>query len=432
MAFLACAAAAQTPLRYRLQAGDRLVYERRAQVTALDSGKPQARIVDQIQFWCLEVRDNRALVLLDRIRIVAGRAEPIRGALFYMDESGVRRIPESVRTRAADLDSAFEVVPVLRPALKPGRSWTTPPDRHGRRRRCTRGDADPNSNNTVPMDFEMEDPTGVAEILGRTMTGRFWFDPGAGRVTRVRTQATDRAAGTRTEAAIVLRRRGKKPQPWLTGRVAESRRYLNTLRGEDRLLDRLLTHPRELERILDDLDRLWASFLVDTAAAAPSPFRLLGKAHRARLLAGRGNLIARANFAASELGARVAHWSLQTPGGETLTSEALRDRTVVECFWSADSVASLRSFGGLRELQEHFGERIRVVCVNIDADIERARRAASRCGPGLTHLLAGAPLDGRPPRELPILRILRPDSTVARVLFGLHPSLIATVAPHAP
>ena len=88
-------------------------------------------------------------------------------------------------------------------------------------------------------------------------------------------------------------------------------------------------------------------------------------------------------------------------------------------------------FGGpdlFEELAQLPADEFRVVCLNIDADVEAGRRAARLCGAGLNHALAGPPVGGEPPRELPVFRILDRDSRVLGVFFGWQPALGEKIA----
>ena len=56
--------AAAPPLRYQLNVGDRLVYERRVRVTALDADAVLERYTQQLQLWCLSRQQDEVLILL--------------------------------------------------------------------------------------------------------------------------------------------------------------------------------------------------------------------------------------------------------------------------------------------------------------------------------------------------------------------------------
>lgn len=424
----ATAVSAGPPLRYHLEAGDQLVYERRVQVAALEGPSAPQRYTQQIQLWCLGSDWRETLLLADLVRVVDGRAGPTRGALFHADPRGRRRFPDEVLARVAGLDPIFELIPIMPPTLEAGPTWLTQPDRFGRRWRCTRAASDPPAAGPVRVDFVLEDPTGVAEVRGATGRGSYWFDPQAGVVVRVESEQHDRSTQQRVLVATRLHTRLKHEPYWCQQRVKEADRYLRTLRLEDRLLDQVTREPDRTEQILRQIDRLWSGLLLEMPPERKSPFRRLAQAQLTLLAEKTDSYRERAEHAGQWLGKSAAHWSLQTPDGETIRSETLRDRIVVECFWSADSLWSLRSFETLRQVQERLAaEDFRVVCLNIDADAAGSRQAARLCGAGLTHLLAGPPVGGQPPGELPVFRILDPDSKILGVYFGWQPALAEKV-----
>jgi len=275
----------------------------------------------------------------------------------------------------------------------------------------------------------LEDPTGVADLRGISLRGAYWFDPQAKRVSRVETEQSDQHAQLRTLAVTRLHNRLQQDPLWCQRRVAEAEKFLCTLRLEHDLLDQITTEPTGLEQILAHVDRLWLELVTGMPPRPESPLRRLARAHRTLLARETARYRQRAALAREWLGAGAAHWSLQTPDNETIRSETIRDRYVVECFWSADSLWSLRCFEILRHLQRVLpaGE-VRVICLNIDADVAAARRATRRCGAELTHVLAGPPLGGQAPRELPVFRVLDRNSRVLGVYFGWQPMLAEKVA----
>jgi hypothetical protein len=281
----------------------------------------------------------------------------------------------------------------------------------------------------VRIDFVLEDPTGVAAARGVTQRGSYWFDPQAGMVVRVESEWRDRQAKFRTLSVARLHGRLRHEPLWCAQRVKEAERFLRTLRLEDRLLEQITTDPERIDRILPGIDRLWSELALETAREPDNPLHRVAQARRTTLAQETRRFRERAELAAQWLGRSAAHWSLQTPDGETIHSEVVRDRVVVECFWSADSLESLRSFEILRDLPKQLPAReFRVVCLNIDADVEAGRRAARLCGAGLTHVLSGPPVGGEPPRELPVFRVLDADSTILRVYFGWQPGLAEKIA----
>lgn len=90
-------------LRYALEPGDRLIYQRVAVVASLETGAVEQKITDQIQLWPLERRGDEWLLLLDLRHIADGRPEPVRGALTLLSERGGRRTTPAMLMRVADI-----------------------------------------------------------------------------------------------------------------------------------------------------------------------------------------------------------------------------------------------------------------------------------------------------------------------------------------
>ncbi len=425
--YAAGAAAADPPLRYDLDVGERLVYERRVRVLPLDGDSVVQRYSQQLQLWCLASDLKEDYLLAELIHVAAQQTEPARGALFHIDHRGRRRFPDEILARVAGLDPLFELLPLLPAALESGPSWLTEPDHFGRCWRCTR--APPADDGPTRIDFVLEDPTGVTEARAVEQRGAYWFDAQAGLVTRIETEWIDRHAQQRTLAVTRLHNRLKEDELWCQRRIAEADKYLCTLRLEDRLLAQVTAGPTSVEQILAHADRLWLELVTELPDRPESPLRRLARAHRMLLAKESGRYRERAALPREWLGAAAAHWSLQTPDGRTIRSEGMRDRYVVECFWSADSLWSLRSFEILRHLQKALpAEDVRVVCLNIDADVAAGRRAAQLCGGELLHVLAGPPVGGQPPRELPVFRLLDRNSRVLAVYFGWQPGLAEKIS----
>lgn len=418
---------ADTPLRYDPDVGDRLVYERRVRVMPLDGDAVLQRYNEQLQLWCLAGDLKENYILAELIRFTDQQTDPALGALFHLDHRGHRRFSNEILARIAGLDPIFELLPILPSALESGPSWLTEPDRFGRRWRCTRDDS--GDEGPLRVDFVLEDPTGVAAAREVSQRGIYWFDPQAGIVTRVESEWIDRRAKRRTLTVTRLHGRSRQEPLWCRRRIAEADKFLSTLRLEDRLLDQITAEPTRAERILARINRLWSELAMELPGRPESPIRRLVRARGTYFAKEMDRYRERAALAEQWLGASAAHWSLQTPDDETIRSETVRDRFVIECFWSADSLWSLRSFETLRRVQKQLpAADYRVVCLNIDADMSAAGEAARLCGAGLTHVLAGPPIGGQPPRELPIFRILDRNSKVRGVYFGWQPALAEKIA----
>jgi hypothetical protein len=413
--------------RYRLAPGDWLTYERETTVSALDGSGGARCFLDQIELGCLAREGNQAYVLL----AVAPRADvPTRsdaapaGLMLYLDERGQRRYPPETLVRLPVIEGALELLPELRISLQAGAAWATAPDPFGRSWLCQPGGVDAGDGGTQVFTFVLDDRSGAADVLKRSCQGRFWFDESAGALGRLEIDELDSAAGTLTRTQVQLKRRQRMDAHWCLRRGEECSRFLRVLRMEERLEGALLTSAGDAERALRGLDRAWSEYLAELAAVRDSPFHPVAAGWRGRVL-GRANLLReRAALARQTLGREAAQWSLQDLTGETLTSEGLRERWCVEYFWRSDSVASLRTMQALRELRRAVGpEELSIVCLNMDADVQRGAAAAARCGAELLHVLSGPPMGGEPPRELPFIRVLDRSGRVRAVLLGWQSSL---------
>ena len=420
---VACVAQAEPPWEYRFEVGDRLVYERQTTVSELTGDKTLRRHVDQIQIWCLEKQRNETLILLDLIRIVGDRVEPVRGIVLHLDDRGRRRMPPVTQRRAPELHTAFDVVPVLPLPMQQPPQWQTPPDLLGLRRRCTLIGPDDQRGGQSRVEYVVEYPHDIDDVFPRSHIGRYWFDPRAGYVTRVESLRQDRAADRCYRAVTVLRRRDRQPPAWIQRRAAESQRYLQTLQHEDYLLDDVVRRPQQLEQTLERLARLWAGRAVDFERHAESPFTLLVRARPRHLAAEVPWLRAIARYAQQRLGQPAAGWSLQTATGETLTSEQVRAGVVIECLWSFASPGFPATLAELRGLQEQLADRpVRVIYLNMDSDVHLARRVIECFPPGMTHVLAGPLRAVDDPPALPVVRILDDRGVVSRLWIGWQAS----------
>ena len=424
----AAACLAQAPLRYNFRPGDRLIYKRSAIVASLETGAVEQRITDQIQLWCLERDDNEALVLLDLVHFVDGRIEPVRGALLRIDMRGERRMEAAMLTRIAELDAAFDILPVMRSTLERGPAWVTPDDAYGRRWRCELKGPDRERNGHIRVGFSLEDSTGVGGHIGEERFGTFWFDPKAGCVTRVESELRHRTAGVTVQAKIKLIERRSNDSRWTAERLAEARTFLRTLANEDRLLRDVLSRPREIDATVRHLKRLWAALAA--GAGGWSPVRAIAVSQQRRVAASERPLREAAARSQRWLNQRVYDWSLQTPQGATIRSADLRDQVTIECFWSADSLWGLRSLEMMRRLAHALrGKPVRIVCLNMDRDVEPARRAIQSCGSGLTHVLAESLSVNEPDMDFPTVRVIDAKGVVRQFVIGWRPDLHSELKP---
>ncbi|MBU0637555.1 MAG: hypothetical protein KKB50_01720 [Planctomycetes bacterium] len=420
----------EPPLRYGLRVGDWLTYERRALVVSLADRQQRWETFDRIQVRCLTEREGDLLVLLDSTRLVSGQAGPLRGLLVYLDSRGQRRWPPGMKTRIGPLETLLDVVPPLRPAAEPRATWRGPPDVYGRRWRCTRIGADERRRGTIKCEYEVEDPTGVSEIMGQTHSGRFWLDPEGQVVTRIEARVVDEQSAQQTDVVTTLRQRARLDEGWCSRRTTETPRYLCVLQSEDRLRDELVRQSERAEQVFRGLERVWSAFRADLEPNANSPFAALGQTRRQALPHEEVALRAQARYAAYWLGRVAQAWSLQDVAGQSCNSEALRGKVTIEYLWSSESVWGLRGLQVLRRLQDELaGAAVNVVALNLDQDSLRGQRAAKRCGYGLTVVLAGPLQSIEAPPEYPVLRVLDSTGVVRRVVLGWRWSYADVVKP---
>ena len=417
---------AQPPLRYNFQPGDRLVYQRSAIVASLETGAVEQQITDQIQIWCLERTDEDTLVLLDTRHFVNAKGEPVRGALFRIDSRGNRDMEAGMLTRISEMDAGFDLLPVLRAAMAPGPSWTTPGDVYGRRWHCERQSPDAERGGHIRVTFTVEDTTGVSEAIGEERFGTFWFDPRAGCVTRVESELRHRTAGVTVQAKIKLVERRSNSGGWAAQRVGEARTFLRTLGNEDRLLRDVLARPAEIDATVRHLNRLWSGLAAKPGPRANSPVRDIAAAQHYRVGASENSLRLAAARCRRWLGKRSIDWSLQDPDGETVRSAELRDQVMIECYWSADSLWGLRSLEMMRRLTaELAGKPVRIVLLNMDRDVELARWAIKSCGNDLKHVLAESLSTREPELDFPTVRVIDRKGVVRQVVIGWRPDIHA-------
>ncbi|MGE0480647.1 MAG: hypothetical protein AB7Q17_09260 [Phycisphaerae bacterium] len=416
--FAAAHVAAEGVLRYDLRAGDWLIFERRAMVTSLRDGRELSRYVDQIQLWCLEARDDDRLLLIDRIRLVAGEPQPMVGLIFHADTRGGLRVPTELLNGAAELVDALDVLPTLRPPAREEPNWSTPPDVAGRAWSCRELGPDAEHNRRIRVEFALDDPRRTHELLNQTRTGTYWFDPNERLVSRIEWVDRDNVSGVQTQSATVLRERSHRGEDWATRRTAESRRYIRTADEQQSAFDEIVLGRVALDAGLARVDRLWASFLSDLDTASRSPLVPLVQAERARATAAADPLRARADYARRWLN-RPPPATTQPgePGGGW--SDALRGRKVVECFWSIAQPDAARMLATLRELQrDHDLRNLVVLCMNVDRDQTLVKPFIEREGPGLVHVAAEPLIRVDPIPELPCIRVRDEAGAVRGVFFG--------------
>ena len=419
------AAIAQSPPRYRYQPADRLVYDRHTR-TVSGTSETASKTHEQVQIWCLQRHDDDALLVVESSTVVNGRAGKMHGTVLQIDVRGRRSYdPEFTDTWPAP-DILCEMLPFLPSAFETGSTWTGGPDEHGQLYHCRRIGPDAQRGGAVRFDFEIEDPAGVLTALDIQKRGRFWFDTDTGLVIRSETETIDNRHDAKKLVINVLYQRLSVVEPrWCQRRLNDLDRLKRVLHYEQRELGEMYKHPATIGQALQAIDRRWAEVMHEIPARAESPLHRLAQAYRRQTAARASDLREQARLIQSWTGSTAADWTFQTPAGESLSSESLRDRHVLEYFWRSDVPASLRGFTNLRELQTQLAlANVRIVCLNIDTDVAAGQRTAELCGgKGLTQVLAGAPVGGEPPRQLPILRLIDREGRVLRVYFGFPADL---------
>jgi hypothetical protein len=454
--------------RYRFQPGEALEYERLAEIAPLAGGGPTRSRQDRIRVWCLEQRGTEWLLLLQLTTIRQDRLELSRGTPVYIDERGRCRVPPEMLARLDELDPAFEILPELRPALGVSEEWKTQPDPFNRVWRCrpvstsslpptltvplepvrpaapteaadSRPSSAPGQRASGPEDprpiveryeFEEIDDSGAMEVLGLSRRGEFWFDRQSACVQRVAVRTVDPPSGLAVRSETTLRQRLTRDELWCRRRIDEIQRWIRAIRSEERLLNLLLTEPGSAVHSLRRAGRIWTELTTELNVNEGSPLRAIALGDQVWLVQRSPVLLERARMAARWGGGVAAHWSLQDLDGKPVTSESLRSRPCLECFWTSDSLACLRTMETLRALRRRLPEEgLNIVCLNMDADLAAARNAIILAGSGLTHVLSGPPVGGKVPRELPILRLLDRNSRILRIWVGWQPSLVDEVIP---
>jgi hypothetical protein len=421
-------AAAQTPraLAYRLDVGDRLVFERHSVTTSPDGAQTLTRTDEAVQLWALARDGDDLLVLLQLDRKTNGRAEPARAALFSVDPGGRRRLPPETLTHLDGLDAALDCLPVLPLGAQSDAAWTTAPDPYERVWRCVNRGSDSARAGHLRVDFVVEDRTGAAAAAGHTQTGTFWFDPAAGVLSRFEQKETSPADASSTESVGAFRERLNHSAEWCARRAEEGTRWLRALGHEDRLLQELLTPGAEPPKIFAQLERVWSGFKSDCDARAVSPFLALADARRQELKARQPALEARATLARRWLNQAAVTWTLQDATGATVICEQARQGVAIECFWSGASPLSNHALEQLRVLAPRLpSARVRIIAYNVDRHLEQALAIIRACGGGLTQILGGPLLEADPLPELPVVRVLDRRGLVRGLWIGYLPDYSA-------
>lgn len=428
-------AAAQADLRYPFNVGETLQYDLRLRVGNLQA--PAAGVREyayQLRCWVLERRGDERTVLLERMRLNSnGQAETLDGGLVTLDSRGVWRVVPEFMAFENELASALEFFPSGAHALQVDASWLTEPDLHGCQWRCTRVGPDAAQNQAVRADFSLVDPAGVSDVLKQSVLGAFWYDPRRGGLTRLESLRIDPVASQRRELVALLRDRGSTNPAWIAKRQTELERLMRALRMQKQVVADLLRPGANADAMIGRVDRIWSEFDYEFPGEKDSPVRRLGSAARAGFAASAAQHKARAALANQWVGRAAAPWSLLNERGETINSDTLRGRPMVECLWSAENAESLRMLETMRRLQQQIPpEALHVICMNVDGDAQAAQRAIELAGAGLRHVLIGPPLGAAPPPELPLLRLIDRNGKIQALLAGWSPSVCEAIVEQLP
>lgn len=411
--------AAQTPVRYDFQVGQRVIYELRRERDRPGDGEP-ARSMEQVQFWCLQRGGDDALLVLEVTPVTADGAGPSNGTVLRLTPRGQLAFVDEVLPDLPFSRDALSLLPELGEANFSARSWTTNADSFGERLSLRREGRDDEVEGTVRYTFEtLGTPCGVAAARGR-----FWFDGPAGHIVRLERESIRPDGATADRLSIRRFEVRSESHTWCGRQTRASDRFLQTQRTHNRLLDSLLKPGADAQLTLTRLDKLWADLDHELSIDRAGPFTRIAAGRRAFVRTRYTQLIQRAALAGQWAGTLAAEWSLQDLSGVTHKSEEYRDRTVIECFWSAASPDSLRALEHLRRISGELDtDKCRIICLNTDSEVGVASRAIRECGEGLTHLLAGPPVGAKSPPELPVWRVLEKGGKVREVFFGWDPSL---------
>ncbi|GMU82829.1 MAG: hypothetical protein AMXMBFR47_27000 [Planctomycetota bacterium] len=418
-------ATGQDRFRYALPRGECWTYERKLDISrdgaAVHSGRQTIRI------WFLDTRTEDADAWIE-----IAPAGDERGILYAgpvtIDRSGRRRSPPEFADRLPELDAALEILPGLAPALGPADRWDSGSDANGRALQQSLSDGT-GEGDIRRVRYDVIDREGVDAFLGRRASGEYIWDVAAGRVREV--VERQRVAGLSLETEVRCRFLASAPlgEAWCGRRRQEIVRYLAAVRAEAGWISRSGREALSPETLLSNLDRVWVEFLHVEPREEDSPVRRAAESRRRELRARAETLRERARQAAQWVGTHAAAWSLLAPDGTAVKSESLGKGGLVEVFWSARSVSSLRSMATIRAaLAAATARDIAIVCINLDTDVNLARRAIDACGGGLTHVLSGPPIGGDSPSDLPVIRFLDADRRVVRVLFGRQVNLQAELS----
>lgn len=422
--------AAQDVLRYRFSPGERVVYERRIDITSLDGSAPPRRVTEQLSYWVLDSQGDDSELLFEIIPVESdGAAGASRGVTLWVDRWGRVRWPDVSLRRWSEIEPALDLLISLPSATLRPDTWQTAPDPVGRALRCSRHGSDPENARRVYIEFNEDDPTGVNLAARRNRSGRITFDTLQGRALSVESIEEDRLAGLRRLSVLRLFRTYEETPDWRRARLGEIARYADLLNLEDRLTDEAGLGGTSAAPLVQRLENAWTSLAADWARLGDSPLRRLTETRERSVSDFATRITRRSKLARGWVNTRAPDWELTTPDGQPVRSESFSDRPQVEVFWSAASLESLRTItaaGSVAAGSAH------VLCLNVDEDSARAREAALACG-NAPHLLLGARgVIEAGWLDLPVIRVLDAKRRVVAVYFGWRPNLAETLSRQIP
>lgn len=422
-------AAAQSPLRLGLRAGDVLTYERRVLETG-PGGVERGRAVEQVQITCLETQLEHAVLLLEAMALRDEIAQPRQAVTVRVDPRGEGRVLPEMQRHLLELGGTLDLLPGLRPSHLTENRWRSEPDVLGRCWQCTDEGPDAAQGGARRVAFTIDDAAAASEVLGVSRGGTLWFDAEGGFVSRLDMRIVDVRRSTETRVVAALRDRAKRDENWREQRRAELARYARLLAQQDELVGDFTDATADRAAQAERLDRNWHSLVTDIDPQAGSPFRALAAAQRRRLADAEATIRARVDYAATQLGHADPLTDLRDLQGEPLDTAALRDEPRIELLWSADAPASVRMFAVLQRLKADLApRRIQVVCICLDADVQAARAVAERCGGDLLQATLPAGGNAAPP-GVPLLRVRDRQQRIRACFFDWRPEVAQSVLPH--
>ncbi len=415
--------------RYEFRAGDVFVYEGKLEEISLSDGAATTT-VRTATLTCLEAGAQRAILLLEaEAGQNADGSASNRGLMLEIGQRGEARLLPEFAARTAGIDWALVLVPDLPSSVRLHDPWTTPADLLGRRWNCRLTGPDPARHSHLRIERRLVADDCIAAITAEMHEGTCWFNPAQQVLTRAEQRSTYPRARSRHLVELTLRGIQRRGESWLRTRRFEAERFRARLRSEDRLIGEVVSAARAPELLVGDFQRLWVEYLAELGREA-SPFRTMAAAQRADASRYENLHREQAELARDWMARPAASWTLQSPEGSTLNSEAVRRRRTLEFFWSFDSRDSLRMFDVLRDLAEQTAPpRLSIVCLNVDSEYTRAQQAIETCASRLVHVLAGPPVGAELPSQLPVIRLLDEKNRVLRISFGFQPALAELVEP---